>query len=371
MKNNLYVKNDKILYIKNLKLKTKFKLKRKTKSKFYNIYIKGIIIVILFCLCYNLFFKVSKYKVIEVDISFSKYNGGGPIQFSKGIAKVLPYRTKDCLFIPSERISLENGKNHSNFFFISYPFFDKNRMEEWKKINRCQDLLLGPNYVPIFWRAFPVQSTWKEKNFREVLTNIKGYVVHSKRVRNHLSTRSNTTDILNKFVIMRACTYILPKKVKPFEERKVDLIFYEKFADLNRMEQSEKLVNLFNHTNKKIIRLKYGNYTKDQMFELSNNSKFIIYFSFYDTGAIGLKEIQNYGVYSFTLQEDLAVHKETSLYVPELENDDIEPAFKIIVQKMDMISESPPNTQKMAEINQKNNRCESALDDMCKGIKYS
>lgn len=365
MRNNLYIKRNKILSFKN------YKLKRKVKSKFFNIYIKGIIIIILFCLCYNLFSKASKYKVIEVDIHPSRFNGGGPVQFSKGIAKVLPYRTKDCLFIPSDRITLENGKNHSNFFFISYPFFDQNIMEEWKKINRCQDLLLGPNYVPIFWRAFPIQSSWKEKNFREVLTNIKGYVVHSKRVRKYLSTRSNTTDILNKFVIMRACTYILPEKVKPFEERQIDLIFYEKFPDLNRKEQSEKLINLFNQTNKKLVRLKYGNYTRDQMLELSNNTKFIIFFSFYDTGAIGLKEIQNFGVYSFTLQEDLAVHNKTSLYVPELENEDIEPAFKIIMQKMDMISESPPNTQKMAEINQKINRCESALDDMCKGIKYS
>lgn len=358
----------------NLK-KRKFWFNKRTKKnkiinkKFLYIYIKGINILILSFLCYYLFYKHSKYKIIEVDTHLSQKNGGGPVQFQKGIAKILPYRTKNCLFIPSNTISLKNAKNNSNYFYISAPYFDKNIMEKWKKINRCNDLLLGPNYVPVFWSAFPIQSFWGEKNFREVLQNIKGYVLHSNRVRTHLSTRSNTTDILNKYIIVRACSYILPKIVKPFDERQIDILFFEKFPDSNRRQQSEKLVKLFNDSGKKLIRMKYGNYTKDQMLELSNNTKFIIYFSFYDTGAIGLKEIQNFGVFSFTLQEDLAIHNYTSLYVPELENiDDMESAFKIITKKMDLISESHPNTQKMAEINQNINRCERALEDMCKGL---
>ena len=234
----------------------------------------------------------------------------------------MPYRTKNCLFIPSHFITLKNAKNSTSYFFITAPKFNKNTMFKWKKINKCNDLLLGPNYVPVHWKEFPNQSLWKEKNFRTVLTNIKGYVLHSKRVRTYLSTRSNTTDILNKYIISRACTYILPEKVKPFNERTIDLLFYEKFRDSNRRKQSKKLIKLFKDTGKKLIRLKYLNYTKNQMLELSNNSKFIIYFSFYDTGAIGLKEIQNFGVFSFTLQEDLAIHNDTSLYVPELENID-------------------------------------------------
>ena len=36
------------------------------------------------------------------------------------------------------------------------------------------------------------------------------------------------------------------------------------------------------------------------MVELANNSKFIVYFSFFDTGAIDLKEIQNHGVFTFS-----------------------------------------------------------------------
>ena len=44
------------------------------------------------------------------------------------------------------------------------------------------------------------------------------------------------------------------------------------------------------------------------MTELAYNSKYIIYFSFYDTGAIGLKEIQNYGVFAFSHQKDLVIN---------------------------------------------------------------
>ena len=47
------------------------------------------------------------------------------------------------------------------------------------------------------------------------------------------------------------------------------------------------------------------------MKELANNSKFIIYFSFFDTGAIGLKEIQNYGVIAFSLQKEFIIDNET------------------------------------------------------------
>ena len=83
----------------------------------------------------------------------------------------------------------------------------------------------------------------------------------------------------------------------------------------------------------------------------------MIYFSFYDTGAIGLKEIQNYGVFAFTLQKVLTIHKKTSLYIPELENiDNMEPAFNIIMQKMKAISDSNPNTRIIARINQEINR---------------
>ena len=70
------------------------------------------------------------------------------------------------------------------------------------------------------------------------------------------------------------------------------------------------------------------------MIKLANNAKFIIYFSFYDTGAIGLKEIHNYGVIAFTHQKEFVISNDTSFFVPELaDEDNIDSAYKIILNK--------------------------------------
>ena len=102
---------------------------------------------------------------------------------------------------------------------------------------------------------------------------------------------------------------------------------------------------------------------------LANNSKFIIYFSFFDTGAIGLKEIQNYGVFTFSHQRELIIHKDTGFYVPELTyKKDMSRAYKIIMKKIEIISNLNPNSQSFAKINQKINICQNALNDLCENI---
>jgi hypothetical protein len=223
--------------------------------------------------------------------------------------------------------------------------------------------------VPIFWRRFPNKKIWKERRFSEILKQVKGIAVHSKRVRNYLSKRSNTVNLLNKFIIIRPCTNIKPKNIKPFLKREIDILFFEKYKDLDYSQQGAQILNLFYNTSKKIERLKYGNYTKEKMKYLANNSKFIIYFSFFDTGAIGLKEIQNYGVFAFSHQKDLIIHKDTGFYVPELANKkDINKAYKIIMKKIEIITNLYPNTKLFAKINQKINKCQNALNDLCESI---
>ena len=87
------------------------------------------------------------------------------------------------------------------------------------------------------------------------------------------------------------------------------------------------------------------NIKKNEMDMLANNSKFIIYFSFYDTGAIGLKEIQNYGVFTFTLQKEFVIDKDICFYIPELTNEFIMTYdFQKIVQIIENITLSKPNT---------------------------
>ena len=105
------------------------------------------------------------------------------------------------------------------------------------------------------------------------------------------------------------------------------------------------------------------------MKEFANDSKFIIYFSFYDTGAIGLKEIQNYGVFAFSHQIDLVIDNETSFYIPELENKvNMNIAAEKIVNIIQNISSRNPNLKLIAKKNQMINNCENALNDLCHSL---
>ena len=105
------------------------------------------------------------------------------------------------------------------------------------------------------------------------------------------------------------------------------------------------------------------------MEELANDSKFIIYFSFFDAGPIGLIEIQNHGVILFTHQKEFILDKNTGFFIPELANEhDMKYAFKIIMKKIEKISKSNPNLELIAKINQENNKCEKALEDLCNNL---
>ena len=193
--------------------------------------------------------------------------------------------------------------------------------------------------------------------------------MHSERVRNYLINRTNTFNLNKKFKIIRPCSNINPKDIKPFFKRKIDILFFEKYQDFNRSQQGEKLLSLLKNSSKIIERLKYGNYTKEKMGYLAINTKFIIYFSFFDTGAIGLKEIQNYGVFTFSHQKELIIHNETGFYVPELaDENNIGQAYQIIMKKIEIVTNLNPNTQTNAKINQEINKCQNALNDLCESL---
>lgn len=151
-----------------------------------------------------------------------------------------------------------------------------------------------------------------------------------------MAQKSNTTDMIEKFKIIHPFSNIKPKKLK-------------------MLKNSFKNVSL----------IKYGYYNKDEILKLANNSKFIVYFSFFDTGAIGLKEIQNYGVFAFSHQLDLVIDNNTSFFVPELaDKNSISCAYKKIIEIIEMITKSNPNCLLIAKRNQEINKCENALDDL-------
>lgn len=336
----------------------------------FKICLFGVIIIILFLENIFLFKFKQKNKliIIEVDINGSKQGDTGPSMFNKGMREVLPYSNGNCSFISSKKITLKKVNHKSDYYYISYPFLSEEDYDNWVKAHKINKLIIGPNFVPLSWFNFP-SNNWKERRFPEILKALKRYVVHTDRVRNHLMRRSNTTHMVKKFINLRPCTNLIPKKVSTFEERKVDIIFFEKYIDLNRTSQGKQLYNLLKNSSMNIESLRYGFYTKSQMKQLANNSKFLIYFSFYDCGPIGLVEIQNYGVYFFTHQKELILDSKTGFYVPELANqDNMITAHKIILNKIDLLIQSGIKSEIIAKINQDNNICQRTLDDLCKGI---
>ena len=313
-------------------------------------------------------YKKKKKIIIEVDTS-EALNQRGPANFVKGINDILPYNSRNCTFISSKNIYPVKRNTKTNFYFIPFPQFDELIFNQWINKKKINKLILGPIFVPDSWDNFPNKNIWKERRFSEILMQVKGIAVHSKRVRNYLSKRTNTINLIQKFKIIRACTNINPININPFTERKIDILFFEKYQDLDHSQQGAQILNFFDKTLKKIERLKYGNYTKEKMEYIANNTKFIIYFSFFDTGAIGLKEIQNYGAFTFSHQRELIIHNDTGFYVPELANrKDMNQAYKIIMKKIERITKLQPNTQIIAKINQEINKCQNALNDLCENI---
>ena len=340
-----------------------------------------ILIIIVFLIFYESFFglwndkfmtfKIYIYKklyhnsIVEISLAGIK-SRYGPGSLLRGINQVLPFTWRNCSFISSHNI-----RNYikPDFFFFPSPKFSENNYHQFIKTNLINKFILGPLLVPKHWNSFPSKNLWVEMNFPVILNLSKGIAVHSSRVRDYLANKTNTSYNINKFKIIRPCTNLKPKTVKSFEDRKIDILFFEKYADLNRRKQGKELLNLFKNTSKFIVPIRYGSYNSKIINELANNSKFIIYFSFYDTGAIGLKEIQNYGVICFTHQKEFAIDNETSFFISELANiDNINIAFNKIMDIIEKISKSNINTELIAKKNQIINKCENSLIDLCKSL---
>jgi len=303
--------------------------------------------------------------LIEFDISAinSKY---GPGNFIRAVNQVLPFNWGKCCFISSKHIK---KYFYPDFFLIPRPFLNQRQLIEFIRLKIIDKFILGPIFVPKKWNDFPNKKIWKERKFKDLLNLTKGIAVHSKRVKDYLMEKTNTFKLEHKFIIIRPCTNLKPIKIKSFIERKIDLLFFEKYADLNRMEQGKELLNLFKNTSKNIVTIKYGSYNKKIINELASDSKFIIYFSFFDTGAIGLKEIQNHGVICFTHQKEFVIDNESSFYISELASiNNIKLAFDKIMIIMERISKLNIKSEIIAKKNQNFNRCENSLIDICKSL---
>ena len=312
-----------------------------------------------------IFTKFFDNTLISIDISAinSRY---GPGSFIRAINQVLPFNWGKCYFISSTYI-----KKYFNpdLYFIPRPFIKERQFIQFIKTKLINKLILGPIFVPVKWKAFPNKYIWKERRFIDFLRLTRGIAVHSSRVKQYLMRRTHTFRYAHKFKIIRPCTNFKPKSIKSFEDRKIDILFFQKYADLNRRKQGKELLNLINNTSKKVVSIRYGTYNKKFINKIALDSKFIIYFSFFDTGAIGLKEIQNHGVICFTHQKEFVIDKESSFFIPELASvNNIKLAFNKIMNIIQNLSKSNIQTELIAKKNQMFNKCENALIDLCKSI---
>ena len=300
-------------------------------------------------LFFKIFISTKLFNNILIEFDISAINSRhGPGTFIKGINQILPFHWRKCCFASS--LFIKNNNFHPDLYFVPRPFINEKQFKELLKKKLIEKYILGPIFVPKNWNLFPNKKVWKERKFIDILNLTKGIAVHTTRVRDYLSNKTKTIKMKQKYIIIRPCTSLKPTKIKSFKDRKIDILFFEKYADLNRRKQGKILLNLFKHTSKTIMPIKYGSYSKKDIQKIANDSKFIIYFSFFDTGAIGLKEIQNYGVISFTHQKEFVIDRESSFYIPELASiNNIELAFVKIINIIDNFYSSNIQTKIIAK----------------------
>lgn len=186
----------------------------------------------------------------------------------------------------------------------------------------------GPFPVPDVYLYFPAVKY--ETEWIYYLSFFKGYVVQTKRMRNHLIKRSNTYSLLNKYIIVPNCMKykpILNNSINKWDDRVYDLIIYLKYADLNKTEEGNRLCNKLSKEYKVKV-IKYGSYKLDETFEYGNKAKFVLYFSFYDVNPSALMEMQSVGVFVITFQQEL-IDEVNGVFLPELEYNTTEAIIKI------------------------------------------
>jgi hypothetical protein len=96
-------------------------------------------------------------------------------------------------------------------------------------------------------------------------------------------------------------------------------------------------------------------------------ARFIVYFSFYDTGAIAFLELQNLGGYSFSFQAEFLL-EQTGFFVPALEFN-ISEAWLKIRRQIREITLASPNCTEYAHLNRRKNSCLRTLNMLCQGVK--
>lgn len=118
--------------------------------------------------------------LIEIDITFNK-GERGPYKFINSINDILPYSKNKCIFIPSKLKYPIKPKYKSDYIYIPFHRFNESIYKESVKNKEVNKLILGPIFVPNIWKRFPNKDVWKERRFSNIIKEVKGIGVHSKR----------------------------------------------------------------------------------------------------------------------------------------------------------------------------------------------
>lgn len=244
--------------------------------------------------------------------------------------------SKYCNIILYRNISLSNLRifisKPKNYIWFQSSIFLFSSDINYKKV------IYGPNLSPIKYFKFPLNNTHESK-WIEIINKIKYYVVHHRRISNHLMNRTNSYFQYKKYLKFPCCIkYEKDSTIIKWDERKIDFLIYLKYVDCNHSIDGEILINSLNSSYKVIV-FRYGSYSTNNLINAARNSKVVIYFSFYDTGAIALIEIQRMGVFTVAVQKEF-ITDQNGLYLPELEfniDSAISKLKNIIAMKYDSI----------------------------------
>lgn len=318
-------------------------------------YMKIFFFLLPFIIVYNgILFMTKKCNLLLI---FPSNRKNGPGNFAYYINESLydwnkSEYSKYCNITLLNYISLININrflSHAN----SYIWFQSAIYLFSEEIN-YKKVLYGPNLSPINYFKFPLNNTHEIK-WIEIINKIRYYVVHHRRISYHLMNRTKSYYQINKYLTFPCCIkYKKNLTILKWEERKYDFLVYIKYNDLDHRKDGNKLINSLN-SSYKVVTFYYGSFKKEELVEAAGDSKIVIYFSFYDTGAIALLEMQRMGVFTVTLQKEF-ITKKNGMYIPELQND-VENA----IRKIKDVIKIKFDSKFIAEYNRKKSDCKNYI----------
>lgn len=129
-------------------------------------------------------------------------------------------------------------------------------------------------------------------------------------MKNHIIKNTKCDSYKNKYII---CKPFVDKD----NERSIDFLLYIKYAD-KKLKQDELILINYLQKKYKIEIIKYGSHTKQSLLDIASKTKYIIYYSFFDTGVLSLIEMKIMGAWHISHLEEF-IENGYGSYIKELD----------------------------------------------------